>query len=61
MTSQDREDIKRLFGVVTGDLLSQVQQVAEGVAAGNQGAERFHAEFDTFRAETGRNFADVGR
>ena len=61
MTSEDREDIKRLFGVVTEDLLSKVQQVAEGVAAGHQAAERFHTEFDTFRAEAGRNFADVGR
>ena len=61
MTSEDREDIKRLFGVVTEDLRSQIQQVAEGVAASNQAAERFHAEFDTFRVETGRNFADVGR
>jgi hypothetical protein len=61
MTSEDREDIKRLFGVFTEDLRSQIQQVAEGVAARNQAAERFYAEFDAFRAETGRNFADVGR
>jgi hypothetical protein len=61
MTSEDREDIRRLFGVVTEDLLSKVQQVAEGVAAGNRATERSYAEFDAFRVETGRSFSDVAR
>jgi len=61
MTSEDRENIRRLFGVVTEDLQSKVQQVAEGVAAGNQATERFHAEFDAFRVETGRSSSDVAR
>ena len=54
MTQEEREEMRRHFGVLTEDLRSQLQQVAEGVTA--------HGEaLDRFRAETGSNFADVGR
>ena len=54
MTQEERDEMRRHFGVLTEDLRSQLQQVAEGVTA--------HGEaLDRFRAETGSNFADVGR
>ncbi len=59
MTSEDREDVRRVFGVVVEDLLSKVQQVAEGVTANGEAIERFHGEFDTFREDTTREFAAV--
>jgi hypothetical protein len=60
MTQEEREDIKQLFGVVTEDLRSQIQQVAEGVTANGERLDRFQGTFDAFREETTRNFAAVG-
>jgi len=59
MTSEEHEDMKRLFGVVTEDLRSQIQQMAEGVTANGDALERFHNEFDTFRTQTTREFGAV--
>jgi len=58
MTSEDREDIKRHFGVVVEGLRSEIQQVAEGVTANGEALDRFHYEFDAFRTETFRNFEE---
>jgi hypothetical protein len=70
MTSEDREDIKRHFGVVVEGLRSEIQQVAEGVTANGEALDRFRAETtrefattrseaNAFRAETARNFGAV--
>jgi hypothetical protein len=50
MTSEEREEMRRHFGVLTEDLRSQIQQVAEGVTANGEAIRRSekHAarEFD---------------
>jgi hypothetical protein len=63
MTSQEHEDIIRLFGVVAEDLRCQIQQVAEGVANNGEALERFRVEnageLATVRAEMAAGFAAV--
>jgi hypothetical protein len=70
MTSEDREDIKRYFGVVVEGLRTEIQQVAEGVTANGEALDRFRDETtrelvavrsdaNAFRAETARSFAAV--
>jgi hypothetical protein len=63
MTQEDHEDIKRLFGVVTEDLRSQIQQVAEGVTANGEAIRRSEEhsarELAAVRAETAAGFAAV--
>jgi hypothetical protein len=53
MTTEDREDIKRYFGVVAEGLESKVQQVAEGVAATNE-------RIDRLENEVRRGFSELG-
>jgi hypothetical protein len=73
MTQDEREEMRRHFGVLTEDLRSQIEQVAEGVTANGQAIRRFEEHtthelaavhnrlnvLDAFRVETARNFAEI--
>ena len=57
MSREDHEETRRHFDVVAEGLRSDMRFLAEGLAMTNETLERFRAEFGTFRADTGRNFA----
>lgn len=66
MTSEEREEMRRHFGVLTEDVQAQLRMVAEGNAMTAEALQRlndkvdaFHADFDGSRIETARNFAAV--
>jgi hypothetical protein len=67
MTTEDREDIKRYFGVVAEGLESKIQLVAEGVALANDRIDRldrrmdgFDTRMDRLEIEVRRGFAEMG-
>jgi hypothetical protein len=66
MTQEEREDMRRHFGVLAEDVLSQLRMVAEGNAMTAEAVQRldnkvdaFRADFDGARLETAREFAGV--
>jgi len=63
MTQEEREESRRHFGVLTEDLRSQIQQVAEGVTANGEAIRRSEEhtarELAAVRAETAAGFAAV--
>jgi hypothetical protein len=59
MSREDHEETRRHLDVVAEGLRSDMRFLAEGLAMTNETLERFRAEFATFRADTGRSFADV--
>ena len=56
MSREDHEETRRHFDVVAEGLRSDMRFLAEGLAMTNETLERFRAEFETFRDDTGRNF-----
>ena len=65
MTSEERDDMKRHFGVLVEGLRSEIQQVAEGVSGNTEALERSRAEtahgLAAVRGEMSVGFTAVGR
>jgi hypothetical protein len=66
MTPEEREEMRRHFGLLTEDVQSQLRMVAEGNAMTAESLQRlndkvdaFRADFDGSRLDTARNFATV--
>ena len=66
MTQEEREEMRRHFGVLTEDIQSQLRMVAEGNAMTTESVQRlnekvdaFRADFDGARLETAREFSGV--
>ncbi len=73
MTPDEREEIKRHFGVIAEGLRSDIRLVADGVAMNTERLDRHEEEFRAFRGEmlgfrdemsvfrdeTGRSFSEL--
>ena len=59
MTPEEREEMRRHFGVLTEDVHSQLRMVAEGNAMTTEAVQRLSEKVDAFHDETTRNFDGV--
>jgi hypothetical protein len=60
MTQQEREEMRRHFGVLAEDVLSQLRMVAEGNAVTAEAVQRLDSKVDALDENTRRSFATVG-
>jgi hypothetical protein len=60
MTSEEREEMRRHFGVLAEDVLSQLRMVAEGNAVTAEAVQRLDNRVDALDENTRRSLATVG-
>jgi hypothetical protein len=60
MTQEEREDMRRHFGVLAEDVLSQLRMVAEGNAVTAEAVQRLDHKVDALDENARRSFATVG-
>jgi hypothetical protein len=60
MTQEEREEMRRHFGVLAEDVLSQLRMVAEGNAVTAEAVQRLDNKVDALDENTRRSFATVG-
>jgi hypothetical protein len=54
MALEDHKETRRLFGVMTEELRSEIRQVAEGVLVNSQKLDRLEGKLDVLAASTSR-------
>jgi hypothetical protein len=57
MNPEEREEMRRQFGVLVEDVRSDLRLVAEGNAMTTESLQRLSDKVDSFRDETAREFA----